>query len=373
MAIVGAGPAGLACALELERLGIRPAIYERHHRVGSPVERAEVLLELTWRPVKDQLAYLEQRCRLRLLPLARLQKIVMHSPGRRVAVSGRLGYIVHRGRAPASLECQLASRLRSPISFETPADPLELSQEFDRVVVATGDGDVASRLELWQEPEQVAVKGAVVLGDFDPRAASMWLDTRYAGHGFGHLVPLGRERASLHLCVGGIGLKQLDDYWNMFLEAEGLDRYPVVEAFEMIFHCGRPSRRQVKNLLLTGTAGGFVDNFLGEGVFASIVSGVLAARAIARGLDYESLVQPLVRRLDQCRALRRLLERLDDRGLERLLGLLNLPGLKQLIYRSGLNLFALWQAAGKRLTLAAPQAPQPSHQEEQEGQAELMD
>ena len=41
--MIGAGPAGLACAITLERLGIRPDIFEKHDHVGYPVPMVEVL------------------------------------------------------------------------------------------------------------------------------------------------------------------------------------------------------------------------------------------------------------------------------------------------------------------------------------------
>ncbi|OAT81277.1 NAD(P)/FAD-dependent oxidoreductase [Desulfotomaculum copahuensis] len=334
VAVIGAGPAGLACALELERLGVRPVIYERQHRVGAPTETVALLLHLAYRPVPDQLAYLAEKCRLSVRPLAVLRAIHMHSCSRRTVVHGRkLGYLLARGRQPDSLERQLAAHLQLPVIFETAADALTLARHFDAVAVATGDSTVARSLGCWQEYTNTIIKGATVLGRFDPAAVHMYYDTRYSGHCYGFLAPFDRERASLHLCVGGIGKSDMDDHWELFLESEKL-HYPVVETFDMEFHCGRVTRHRQGNLFLIGNSGSFVSNLLGLGLFPGLISGVLAARAIVYGLDYEALVRPLARHIDRMDDIRLALERLDNRGLDRLVGLFGLPGIKQLVYNS---------------------------------------
>lgn len=46
VAIAGAGPGGLACALTLEKPGICPDIYERSSRVGLNVPLVYLMLDL---------------------------------------------------------------------------------------------------------------------------------------------------------------------------------------------------------------------------------------------------------------------------------------------------------------------------------------
>ncbi|MGB9804185.1 NAD(P)/FAD-dependent oxidoreductase [Desulfofundulus sp.] len=350
VAIIGAGPSGLACALELQRLGHKPIIFERYHRVGHPVERVDTLLHLAWLPVRDQLSYLARKCGLHLHPLAPLHCIIMSSPGHRVTVrSPRLGYLLVRGRSPLSIENQLAAGLKSPVIFETVADPQELARDFDWVVVATGDSKPTRQLNLWKEYSSAVIKGALVLGEFDPRTFHIFWDTRYAGHSFGYLAPLDRNRASIHLCIGGIEPEEIDDYWELFLESEKL-HYHIIETYEQEFHCGQPTRHRTGNILLVGNSGGFVCSLLGMGLFPGLISGVLAARAIAGSGDYEKMVQPLTRRLEQLNELRFHLEKLDNRSLDRLVGILGLPVIKHLIYHSGLNIIPIICNMLSRLT-----------------------
>ena len=79
VAIVGAGPSGLACALELERRGIYPDIFERSSRVGHPIPRVEVLLQLFERPLRNQLRYLMENHNLEFKPLSPLRRVVMYT------------------------------------------------------------------------------------------------------------------------------------------------------------------------------------------------------------------------------------------------------------------------------------------------------
>ncbi|MDK2888335.1 MAG: digeranylgeranylglycerophospholipid reductase [Thermoanaerobacter sp.] len=362
VAIIGAGPSGLACALELQRQGVKPVIFERFHRTGHPVERVDILLNLPWHPVKNQLAYLARRYHLQLHPLAPLRTIIMHSPGHRAVIRSRLGHLLYRGRSPLSIENQLAARLTSPVIFETIADPQALAREYDWVVVATGDSKPARQLGLWQEHSRIIIRGALILGKFEPHTFHVFWDTRFAKHGYGYLAPFDSGRACLYLMVGGITPADMDDYWELFLESKKL-HYPVVQTSEMEFHTGRATGHRVGNILLVGNSGGFFSNLLGLGLFPGMISGVLAARAILRGDNYERLIRPLIRRIEQLNELRCKLDKLDNRGLDRLVGILGMPGIKQLIYYSGLDVIPTIQAAltwFDRLTFR-PQPAQPRH------------
>ena len=117
VAIVGAGPGGLACALELERRGIYPDIFERSNRVGHPISRVEVLLQLFERPLKNQLHYLLKNYALEFQPLSPLRRVVMHTTRHNATVRGNLGFLVERGQSEEAIEVQLSRKLRTRISL----------------------------------------------------------------------------------------------------------------------------------------------------------------------------------------------------------------------------------------------------------------
>ena len=50
VAIIGAGLAGLACAHELERLGIVPDLYEKNSFIGEAFNHCTAMLRIVDRP-----------------------------------------------------------------------------------------------------------------------------------------------------------------------------------------------------------------------------------------------------------------------------------------------------------------------------------
>lgn len=340
VAIIGAGPSGLACALALEQRGIDPDIFECSSKVGYTVPRVEILIQLFQRPQRDQLHYLFEHFGLRFKPLGRVRRYFMHSLKQTVPIRGKLGYLVERGQSRDAVEVQLAGNLRSKVIFNTRANYRELVNEYDFVVVAEGNLLVAKDLKILETTISAWVKGAIVLGRFDPEATSVYFDRDYAKHGFGSLKPFSRERALLALNIPGISHTELDRCWNQFMEQENF-RMEMVETFEIPFTTGLTSRRQVGKLLLIGNSGSFTDSFLGLGLMEGIVSGTLAGKAIAEGLNYEQLIRPLIMQVRRRFAFREAINTLDNTGIDRLLKFIALPGVKQVIYNSNIDLINL--------------------------------
>lgn len=350
VAIVGAGPAGLACAIELERRGIQPDIFERRYRVGLPHPLPMVLLHpFSAGGLMDQVAFLRDGLGIHLNPLQPLGRIVMHGPTRKAVIGGALGYILERGQGPDSVESQLLRQITTPVTYNHHADHISLAREYDRVIVADGRIEVARSLGYWQAHGRVSVRGAVILGRFEPRTAHMYLDTSYARQGFAVEIPFGPHHAALLLMVTDIRPEELTYHWDEFLYRTGKSP-EIVETFESHHEVGLVSRRSHGNLLLVGNAGGFTETCLGLGLLAALVSGVLAARAVAEDRDFEVLARPLVRHAERMHLLRAALDRMDNRDLDRLVAALGLPGVRHLFYNARLNPMRLVPAV---LALAA--------------------
>ncbi|MBC7104316.1 MAG: NAD(P)-binding protein, partial [Firmicutes bacterium] len=356
-AIVGAGVAGLTCALELQRRGVVPEVFEQRPSVGDPFPHVGGILQLFNRPVRDQLRYLHREFGLALVPLAPMRRIVMKTPHSTREVRGRLGYFFLRGRDPRSLENQLRSAVTAPIHFNTRGDHRYLARRYDYVVVATGNNEVPAALGCWQPLTKAVVRGAVVLGEFDPHTIVMWLNTQYAKGGYAYLTPFSARRASLVLNVPDVGAEAVDYYWATFWRAENL-RWEAVEDFVLEHHFGCVYPHRVGNVLLAGIAGGFMEPFLGFGLLGALKSGALAGRAIATGRDYEELVASLRRRTHQTLVFREWLNRATNRDLDLLVRLLTSPGVRQLVYNTNLDwvewasrALTLWRRAADRLRL----------------------
>ncbi|NLW37429.1 MAG: NAD(P)/FAD-dependent oxidoreductase [Peptococcaceae bacterium] len=340
VAIVGAGPSGLACALELERRGIYPDIFERSSRVGHPIPRVEVLLQLFERPLRNQLRYLMENHNLEFKPLSPLRRVVMYTSRRAAAVRGNLGFLVERGQSEESIEVQLSRKLRSRIKFDIEADYRALAGEYDFVVVAEGNHQVAKDLHVLESSYDAWVKGAIVLGRFAPDSSSIYFNTDYAGHGFACLSPFNRNRAALMLIVPEVERSRVNELWNRFMAMENF-KFELFETFEIYQSTGLTSRRQVDNILLTGTSGGLTDSFLGLGLFVALASGALAGRAIAEGLNYERMTMSLSNRARRMMVFRKAFNTLDNVDIDRLVGTITLPGIKQVIYNTNLNIVGM--------------------------------
>lgn len=336
VAVVGAGISGMACALELERHGISPHVFEMRPRVGLVFSLVGATLQMFSRPRRDEFEYLRREYHISLAPLAPWRRVDMRAPNKRAVVEGKLGYFFLRGRDAGSIQNQLAAGLRTPVFYSCRADPLALARAYDYVVVASGDIQTAQIFGSWQNMATAWVHGATVLGDFDPNALIMWLNTNFSKSIYAYLVPFNSRRASLVNIVQARTREEGDQYWQRFLE---IARPPgrISLEFNMVHHVGRMYPHQVGNILFAGIAGGFLEQFLGFGLVPCLKSGVLAARAIVTGQSYEELLRPLNHELDRVAVLRELLQPVDNDTLDRLVWLLGLPGVRHLVYNTNID------------------------------------
>jgi len=80
--------------------------------------------------------------------------------------------------------------------------------------------------------------------------------------------------------------------------------------------------------LLVGNAGGFGDMQFGQGVMMSALSGVEAARAIVQQDNYEQRIRYLVQTKGKLNDWQQRLNHLDNRGLDLLLRIVKIPGIR---------------------------------------------
>lgn len=351
IAVIGAGPTGLACALECERLGVIPDVFERSYNVGWTWPGTIVFVNVFEREMGDVREYLRREYHLDLKPSGVCRNLVLKSPNAKAQIESHLGYFYARGKHPDSIENQLLRTLkRTPVHYNRPADYKELAKRYDYVVVATGKDTAAKELDVWEDMGRVHIRGALALGDYPPNATTFYYDTRYAGHGYAKMTPITTTEIELGLyCIGHDEL-DVDKQFRDFLVREGLEHLEFEMKFSLpIFSAGRVSKLQVGNVLLAGAAAGLTERLMGAGGVAAMVSGVMAARAIIQGKDYETLVRPLKTHIENISALRQPLERLDNKGLDRLIATLGTPGLKHVFYGTDINFVDMAGEVCKRI------------------------
>lgn len=98
IAIIGAGPAGLACARECEKLGVIPDVFERDNFIGWVWLFVSVWLNVfKQRFGGDIIDGLRKDYKMDIKPLSECKSFTMKSPSREVTVEGNLGYFIARG------------------------------------------------------------------------------------------------------------------------------------------------------------------------------------------------------------------------------------------------------------------------------------
>jgi len=339
IAIIGAGLAGLSCAIECERLGVIPDVFERDQTVGWEFPCTVQWMNVLQRKLGDVRDYLRVTYNLDIKPLNEFKRLIIKSPNKEAKIEGKLGYILARGKRKESIENQLYNTLvKTPVHFNQAADYKELSKKYDYVVIATGKDTAAKEMGVWTDYGLVHLRGGLVYGNFEPTSSTVYLNTDYAGRGYARLAPLSSTQAVVGLCGIGCSEYEIDKLYAGFIERENLAHLEFSHKFSLpIFSTGSVSKFKIENILLVGRSAGLTDRLLGTGAIEANISGILAARAMIHNLDYESIVRPLQEHVENISAFRKPYENLDNNGLDRLVSIVNTPGIKQSIYNTGIN------------------------------------
>lgn len=292
VAIVGAGPAGAAAALALRGKGRRVAILEkaelpRYKTCGGGVlRRAAALLPLEIGSV------VEREC-----PAAEL---VHHEPGLRFVCRRQRPVIsmVMRDRFDHLL-VRAAEQGGAQLFAGAAVTGVELSGEGVRlatsagefrvsfVIAADGANSLVARKLGFPELRHVvpALESEVTLPS---DAAERLMQTARFDFGF---VPAGyawvfpkRDHLSIGVLTTRRGAANLPDYYRRYLDLLGIGQPLREEKHGYLIPC-EPRRGMFarQRVLLVGDAAGLADPVTAEGITAGILSGQLAAQAIAAG------------------------------------------------------------------------------------------
>jgi digeranylgeranylglycerophospholipid reductase len=341
VAIIGAGLAGLSCAIVLEKNGIIPVVYEKTDFIGDREAHVSASLKLVDRPIRDITRYLKKGFDIDLKPLNTITKITHYAPAATTAISGNFGLLLRRDKEETSIKGQLFSQLKkTEIQFNMEVDYKVLSKEFDYVVLADGKPNMAEKLGCWTDWIRGIVKGATIEGNFDPQELVMWLNKTYCKEGYAYLTPFNDKRASVCLYVPHVSIEEIDYYWDLFLKDLHF-KYEMVETFKVKHGSGHVYPHKIDNILLAGYVGGDIDPFLGFGVVKSIMMGCLSAKSIIEGFDYEKLVKNIYKQNLRLYEIRKSFDMASNENYDTIVKLIGIPGVKPMIYDLPINVLKI--------------------------------
>ncbi|SMB82967.1 Dehydrogenase (flavoprotein) [Desulfonispora thiosulfatigenes DSM 11270] len=325
VAIMGAGLAGLACAITLEKFGIEPIIFEDREQVGDRFKNGEIILSLMNRPVRDALAYLSENYEIFLSPIGNIKAMNVFSENNQATIEGQLGFSNIRGRHQDSMEAQLARQVKSKIFFNSKFTYEELLKDFTHVILATGDAAYAKEIQNFKEDLTVTLKGAIVEGNFNCFKVASWLDSRFAPQGYGYMIPLSKTEANIVIAYPEYPENQknnLEEMWKLYFQKVCKDikqDLKIVDNFEVnkyiIGTCQYP---RIGNTFFVGNNFGSIMPFLGFGQYVAILTGIYAAMDLCGQGSYEELTKPLKKAYTNSLVLRRAMEKLDNKALDTL-------------------------------------------------------
>ena len=276
--VVGAGPAGLACAIALARACRRVVVREWHVDVGHRFHGDFQGLE-NW---SDEQDVLEELRSVGIEPTFDCQPVsngtVFAADGERLRVRGRrpIYYLVRRGRGNGTLD-QALLRQAEDVGVEVRFGD-RVSQVEGKAVLAGGPRHAD------------AIAAGYLFATDMPDGNWLALDNRLAPLGYAYLLVHG-GRGTVASCMF-TGFKQQAEYVErtvaFFRERVGLEmRDP--RPFGGFANFRLPRTAVHGGHLVIGEQAGFQDALAGFGMRYALRSGLLAARSIIDGMDYTRL------------------------------------------------------------------------------------
>lgn len=293
--------------------------------MGDRFVNCEILLSTLTQPIDNILKYLAREHDIYLKPRNKINKLIIHSENEKAKIKGNLGYTNLRGRAQDSFERQLAEQVNSPITFNSEKTYRQLQNEYSHLIMATGDGRHAEKMQNYRTDLTVTLYGGFIRGNFEEHTVRAWMNNNFAPLGYGYLIPVSTKEANVVIAFPEyreVREKNYEKLWANFKREISLLLGHEVDVFNRFekhgYYIGLCQQAQVDNILFTGNNFGVIMPFLGFGQAEAMLSGIFAAQALTEDNNYEDLTSSLRKSYQDSLALRQTVEKLNNPGLDRL-------------------------------------------------------
>lgn len=323
VAIMGAGLSGLCCAIILEQNGIEPTIFEKRRMPGDRFVNAELLFNISNRPINNCLDYFKNEYGIDLKPIDEIRKLTVYGPTTEASIHGNLGYSNLRGRHENAFENLLARQVKSKIIFHSEYEYEDLLKDYTHIILAPGDAAYASKLNNFRVDLTINVRGATVVGNFKTDHVMCWYNNEFAPKGYTYLVPYTEKEANISIAYPSYSdttKEEIDDLWDKFYTRAKSDvnqSLDITDKYEVKrYIIGTCGRSQFNNTYFTGNCFGSIMPAYGLGQFTAALTGIYAALDICGKGDYEELTKPLRKSYENSLVIRRAMEKLDNDKLD---------------------------------------------------------
>ncbi len=346
IAIIGAGLAGLSCALTLEKHGHSADVFEKHSDISFQYKLAELMTPILHRPIDDAVKFFSEKHDIHLKPTTNVQKIFVHSPSESAFVEGNLGFINMRGDHAEAYEKQIAEQLvNTKIHCNQNITYKEISKEYTHVVIATGDVLDTQQIQPIEISLASTFAGAIVQGDFIPNEVHTWFDNTLAPKGMVYFLPHSKNQGTLVLVYPQYEetlVKDKNKYWKEALvqASQTLKQNLIIEEEFSLkdYNVGKSKYPRIGNTFFVGNCMGAITPFLGFGQSSSMLSGIYAAYDICGLGDYEELSAPLYKDYEDSLTLRKAIERLSNDQLDLVAKSLHVKTIDNLITKPNMSI-----------------------------------
>lgn len=348
--IVGAGPAGLKCGLELAKKNIRVLIVDRKQQIGTPKRCGEGLSERWFK-------YLEDIPKTGDWIKQKITGVYLFSPSKKMLKIdtesiGRIGYIIERQQFEKRL-AEAAIKYGAKIMLRTNVTNLIIENGYVRGIVAKYFDEeikIKSKIVIAADgvdsriPRMAGINTAMNPYEFassfqyemvnvelyDPNYIEIYFSSKYAPGGYVWIFPKGKGIANV-----GLGVRNAErsakEYLDMFI-LDNIDRFKNSSPIEInagVVPVTKPIDKLVTNgLIVIGDSARMAHPLHGGGIGISLEAATIASDIVKEAINMNDFSERFLKSFEikwyeirgkellKAYKFRRFLEKLRDEHLD---------------------------------------------------------